>query len=252
MIKLERPSKPIELTKTVEVTLTNEFKQTKKAVWKKPYIKKALLEMSNSKCAFCEMKLGEESKYMEVEHFHDKSTYPDEVVQWDNLLPSCKTCNGTKSTHDTKVSPIIEPSKIDPKLHLGFKLYRLKHLTDLGKNTISVLNLNDTEKRVLARFQIGEAIQDRLEDIKSLVNDYVSNVNTTVRRKNLILKRLKSLLRKGIKTAPYSAITATVILNETDFKVIKNQLQNSIPKLWDTELNGLEKQLQIVALQVLS
>ena len=250
MIQLQRPPKPIELTRAVEIALTQEFKDTKKTVWKKPYIQKALMEMSNSKCAFCEMKLGEESKYMEVEHFHDKSTYPDEVVQWDNLLPSCKTCNGTKSTHDTKVSPIVEPSKVDPKLHLGFKLYRLRPLTELGKNTISVLNLNDTEKRVWARVQIGEAIQNRLEDINSFVRDYVSNVNATTRRKNLIIRRLKALLKKGTKTASYSAITATIILNEMDFKAIKNQLQNCTPQLWDEELNELEKKLQIVSLQL--
>ena len=42
--------------------------------------------------------------------------YPDEVVDWDNLLPSCKRCNTTKGTHDVVTEPIINPFDIDPKI----------------------------------------------------------------------------------------------------------------------------------------
>src|SRR5690554_3867131 len=109
MIKLTRGAKPVELTLAIEKELTDEFKKTGASVWRKDYITNGLLAYSNNKCAYCECDITEESKYLEVEHFHHKDSYPDEVVQWENLLPSCKKCNATKSSHDTYVEPIINP-----------------------------------------------------------------------------------------------------------------------------------------------
>ena len=96
MIKLDRTPKPVELTTALQVALTDEFKLTGKSVWNIDFIKKALLGFSNDKCCYCEANINEESKYLEVEHFHHKDTYKEEVLEWENLLPSCKKCNGTK------------------------------------------------------------------------------------------------------------------------------------------------------------
>ena len=102
MIKIQRVSAPSELNDETVSTLTTLYKSTGENVWNKPYIKKELLKMSHNKCCYCELKLGEEGKYMQVEHYHCKSLYPDEVVLWENLLPSCNRCNTNKSSHDTK------------------------------------------------------------------------------------------------------------------------------------------------------
>ena len=37
---------------------------------------------------------------MEVEHFEDKKNNPNKVIEWENFLPSCKRCNGSKFTQD--------------------------------------------------------------------------------------------------------------------------------------------------------
>jgi 5-methylcytosine-specific restriction endonuclease McrA len=118
MIKLDRTPKPIELTAELQDKLTDEFKLTGKSVWNIDFIKKGLLDYSNNKCCYCETNIKEESKYLEVEHFHHKGKYKDEVLEWDNLLPSCKKCNGTKNDHDTILEPIIDPSIIDPKKNI--------------------------------------------------------------------------------------------------------------------------------------
>jgi|GEM_PF-2621299 len=55
---------------------TTEFTSTGESVWKRPYIKHALLQSSHSECAYCEANTAEESKYMEVEHFHCKKHFP--------------------------------------------------------------------------------------------------------------------------------------------------------------------------------
>jgi uncharacterized protein (TIGR02646 family) len=121
MIKLDIPAKPIELTNELVSKLTQEFKATQKPVWKVTWLRDAVSAMAFGKCCYSEIRLGEESKYMEVEHFHPKSLYPDEVMAWGNLLPACKKCNATKGEHDTVSQPIVNPFMDSPKAYFYFE-----------------------------------------------------------------------------------------------------------------------------------
>lgn len=115
MIQLLRPPKPQKLADN-EAELTERFKKNNKdAVWNRSYIRSALLEMSNAKCCYCECKVGAGEREMHVDHFKPKSIYPDLVVKWENLLPSCPHCNKEKSSHDTGAEPIVNPSEDDPR-----------------------------------------------------------------------------------------------------------------------------------------
>lgn len=248
MIKLDRTPKPVELTTTLQVALTDEFKLTGKSVWNIDFIKKGLLGFSNDKCCYCEANINEESKYLEVEHFHHKDIYKDEVLEWENLLPSCKKCNGTKNDHDTKLEPIIDPSKIDPKKHLKYWRYRIKGSDDFGKLTVSVLNLNEQDRLVKKRFEIGNAIQVKLEQLNELTDDYISGVQTSTRRKNFIINGTKDLMREGLPNSIYSATSATVILTDTEYNTLKIKLTSL--KFWDTELSQLEIDLTKTALEL--
>ncbi|MBO9700084.1 MAG: hypothetical protein J7604_07720 [Sporocytophaga sp.] len=248
MIKLDRTPKPIELTAELQVALTDEFKSTGKSVWNIEFIKKGLLGFSNDKCCYCETNINEESKYLEVEHFHHKDAYKDEVLEWENLLPSCKKCNGTKNDHDTKLEPIIDPSKIEPKNHLKYWRYRIKGSDDFGKLTVSVLKLNDQDRLVKKRFEIGNAIQEKLEHLNELTDDYLSGVQTNTRRRNRIVNGTKDLLKEGLPSAIYSATSATVILTDTEFETLKGKL--ILLGLWDVELSKLEIDLNKTALKL--
>lgn len=248
MIKLVRTSKPAELTEVVQDALTNEFKLTGKSVWNIDFIKKALLGFSNDKCCYCEANINEESKYLEVEHFHHKDEYKDEVLDWDNLLPSCKKCNATKNNHDTKLEPIIDPSKIDPKKHLKYWRYRIKGSDDFGKLTVSVLKLNDQDRLVKKRFEIGNAIQDKLEQFNELTDDFISGIQTSTRRKNRIINGTKDLMKEGLPSSIYSATSATVILTDTEFDSLKIKLTSL--GFWDAELRQLEIELTKTALNL--
>lgn len=248
MIKLDRTPKPVELTAGLQVALTDEFKLTGKSVWNVDFIKKALLGFSNDKCCYCEANINEESKYLEVEHFHHKDTYKDEVLEWENLLPSCKKCNGTKNDHDTKLEPIIDPSRIDPKNHLKYWRYRIKGSDDFGKLTVSVLKLNDQDRLVKKRFEIGNAIQEKLEQLNELTDDYISGVQNSTRRKNRIVNGTKDLMKEGLPTAIYSATSATVILTDTEFEALKRKLTSL--GFWDAELSQLEIDLNKTALKL--
>lgn len=248
MIKLDRTPKPVELTAELQVALTDEFKSTGKSVWNVDFIKKGLLGFSNDKCCYCETNINEESKYMEVEHFHHKNTYNDEVLEWENLLPSCKKCNGTKNDHDTKLEPIIDPSKIDPKNHLKYWRYRIKGSDEFGKLTVSVLKLNDQDRLVKKRFEIGNAIQEKLEQLNELTDDYISGVQTSTRRKNRVVYGTKDLMKEGLPTAIYSATSAAVILTDTEFEALKSKLISL--GFWDAELAQLEIELNNTALKL--
>ena len=73
MIKLNLAPKPAELTDDEKARLVAEYKATGDSVWKKPYIEKTLLAMSNNKCAYSEQVLDQESTYMEIDHFKCKT-----------------------------------------------------------------------------------------------------------------------------------------------------------------------------------
>lgn len=246
MIKLKALDKPTELTDDLVAQLTEEYKNTQNDVWKKPYITEPLLKMSSGKCCFCETKVNEESKYMEVEHFHPKdlTLYPDEVVLWDNLLPICKRCNGKKSNHDTKNEPIIHPVRDNPKAHLKLRNYRFRDLSKLGKCTIDVTDLNHRERLVTKRFEVGNKISEELDDLIESTNHYLSEPST--RKRNRIVRNLEKIMLQGTKESEYSATAATVILTDTNYTDIKQLFIDNA--LWDDEFIQLEQQVSYCAL----
>lgn len=248
MIKLNRTLKPVELTADLQKALTAEFKLTGKSVWNLGFLKKGLLSYSNDKCCYCEANINEESKYLEVEHFHHKDIYKDEVLEWDNLLPACKKCNGTKNDHDTKKEPIINPTLENPKLHLKYWRYRIKGIDDLGKLTVSVLKLNDQDRLVKKRFEIGNAIQEKLEQLNELTDDYIHGVQTSTRRKNRIVNGTKDLMKEGLPTSIYSATSAAVIITDTEYSQLKSKLTGL--GFWDRELIELELKLDETGLDL--
>lgn len=239
MIKIKRTAKPTELTDEIRDALTKQYKTTNEAVWNKPYIKKALLEMSHNKCAYCELKLSEEGKFLQVEHFHCKKLYPNEVVIWENLLPSCNRCNINKSSHDTISEPIINPCNDNPSDYLYMENYRIKskNHNSLGQTTIDILYLNESESLVLPRFNIGNKVLDKIETIHELLISYANGTENSTRRKNKIINSLKELLRLAKPDKEYSATISTVIMSDDIYDSIKQTLLTL--SLWDQELETL-------------
>ena len=241
MIKINKTSKPVELTADLQKELTQEFKLLGSSVWNINFIKRDLLLSSNDKCCYCEANINEESKYLEVEHFHHKDLYKDEVLEWDNLLPSCKKCNGTKNNHDTVKEPIVNPTRDDPKNHLSLWRYRIKGKDNLGKLTVSVLDLNNQDRLVKKRFEVGNALQDKLEFLNELTDEYIHGIQTSTRRKNRILNGFKNLMKEGLPEAIYSATSATILLTDPEYQDLKDKLKKL--NFWDAEFNDLEKEI---------
>lgn len=243
MIQLTAMSKPTELTEELQEKLTELYKKTEESVWKQKFIERDLLKISFGKCCYCECNVTKESKYMEIDHFYPKSLYDDEVVKWENLLPSCKLCNGSKGNFDTKNNEFLHPIHNNPQEHLYFLGYRLrvKNNSIKAKNLLENIGLNDKQRLVDKRFEIGEAINEKLTNLLELSIDYANGIANHTRRKNIISNSLINLLQEGQPTSDYSALVATVILQNPDYQEIKQLFINS--GLWNEEFNSLEKQL---------
>jgi hypothetical protein len=237
MIRLYRTETPTLLTPSFVASETLRYTQTDANVWNVEDIKQCLHRLSHNKCAYCECNVNEESKYMEVEHFEDKHNNPSKVIEWDNLLPSCKKCNGSKSTHDVIAEPIVNPFKIDPKIHLKIKNFRFKGKTPIGKTTINVVDLNNYDRSVSKRFSIGQAIHDNVELAEERLDNFISK-GTTIWR-NKLHAIIKGLLKECQVDAIYAATCATVLHTDDTYVHIKDEMLRL--GIWDDECDLLHK-----------
>ena len=238
MIQLLRPPKPQKLADN-EAELTERFKKNNKdAVWNRSYIRSALLEMSNAKCCYCECMVGAGEREMHVDHFKPKSIYPDLVVKWENLLPSCPHCNKEKSSHDTGAEPIVNPSEDDPREFFYLKDYRYYCFdnadSSIARRTLGVLSLNDSTENVYKRYLIGNELHSKIDEIAELAieNEKILKTKTTMR--NRIRNGCKNILKQGFPEAVYSAFMATLIFNDENFKTCMEILKRQ--DIWDDEL----------------
>jgi len=240
MIKFDLPPKPTKLTDELQDKLTQRFKNNPDdSVWNIDWLKDAVSAKSYNKCCYSEIFLGEESKYMEIEHFRPKKPYSDEVMSWENLMPSCKKCNTTKRNHDTVKEPIVNPFVDNPKdyFYIEDSFYRTKANSEKAKISIKKLGLNDIPHFVKPRDRTSKKTTEILQYLYKLIVSY---------KDYSCAERLKNLLSTGNRKEAYSALVSTIILSDTNFQHIENQLRKN--NLWDNELEDLKQELEYCAL----
>jgi hypothetical protein len=181
---------------------------------------------------------------MEVEHFEDKKNNPDKVVDWDNLLPSCKKCNGSKSSHDVVNDPIVNPYDDDPRDHFALRCYRLRGKSVKGNTTIVITNLNHSERLVNSRFMIGEKMHALVETAWDRFGVYKQNGN--VKSKNRLITIVEELLKECQPKANYAASTSTLLLTDQQFLQLISEMKAH--KIW---IQALEEAYQEASLIVL-
>ncbi|MCA1179739.1 MULTISPECIES: HNH endonuclease [unclassified Pantoea] len=231
MIKIDRNFTPLFFTPDNVATLTSAFKENDAHVWQHKDVKEACLSIGNKKCAYCEVVLNQKSTYLEIDHFRDKKDYPDEVIQWENLLPACRHCNGTKSDHDVVDEPIINPAVDNPADHVYIKAYRLKGRDTLGEMTVEVLNLNDSEHFVIERCKVGSFIEEKIEEAGIKLQNYLSSPNSA--RKRELNKIIKALLKQCQKNALFSAVSATSLHESEEYAGIRAEMIRQ--SIWITD-----------------
>ncbi len=235
MIKLTRGKKPKYLTNVKVIELTNIFKKSKATVWKHEEIGEELLKSTSYKCAYCECILQTEDSYMQVEHFKDKDTYPDDVVNWENLLPSCARCNRKKWTLDVIAHPIVNPYLDDPRNHLSQEAFRFYAKDEKGNTTINKLHLNDDNRVVLPRFLACNEINRQLNKIA----DNLLDIDSTVDSITFLLQACQS-------NKAYSAFLTSTLHSNSHYLKIKTYLINN--EVWDDDLDDLHKKSLLLRL----
>lgn len=86
-------------------------------------IRKRLAEMSDSCCAYCGNRL--KLRDMEVDHYLPSARFPYLAYCWENMIPSCRHCNNSKS-HFTPAS--LENKKIGE--HIVSDKYEFHYVYD--------------------------------------------------------------------------------------------------------------------------
>lgn len=251
MIKIKRISAPEQLTDVVKSQLTEEFKKDKKKnVWNKPYIRQRLLSMTNSKCCYCEELVDTGCNEMHVDHYHYKDSYPDEVVEWDNLLPSCSHCNKKKSTYDTYTNLLIDPTQVDPREIFYIKNYRYWSKdcspNSLGKISIGVLGLNDYDEKVMIRFKIGSELCKEFDKLYEDAMDLGDTILINTRKRNRILNGCLYNLKLCTRKSRFGASMATTLQEDEDYQALRNLLIGY--NLWDDELERLHQESKEICL----
>lgn len=175
----------------------------------------------NYKCAFCECYLP--LQYHDVEHFRPKSHYYWLGHEWQNLLYSCERCNRSyKKTQFPLAtgsiqakSPLddislehpllINPTAVDPVLHIKFDKYEAKGITPEGRKTIEVFHLNDQDncpELIDNRKQLYELYKIELDKIKTsrcilnlpnLSQAVIDLANESIRMSNESIRNLMAM-----------------------------------------------------------
>lgn len=246
MIRLKRTDPPVEMTSDWVAEQTAKFTANSDLrVWSVDFLKKALLAMSSNKCAYSEIRLQEEGKIMEVEHFLPKKTYKHLVLDWNNLLPSSRHCNNAKLERDPSTYPIINPVLDEPKEHLYLIDYALYGRSQKGKNSIIILKLNDADHLLTPRREVGMAVRAELyKQYEQTVRLSADGVTPDGELK--ITSALENLMKQGLAKEPYSATVSTTILSDPHYEFIKTFLLNN--GFWSNSLQALETELDLLRL----
>ena len=181
---------------------------------------------------------------MHIEHYHDKDTYPDEVVAWENLLPSCAHCNKKKSKHDTYKEPIVDPTKNDPKKIFYMKSYRYcsydKKTNSLGRTSIAVLGINDTEEKVKLRFAIGNKLNEEIDKLYEDAIELGDEILTNTRKRNRIINGCINNLRLCTRTSRFGASMATTLQENDEYHELRKLLKKY--DIWSDSMEQLHKE----------
>lgn len=118
--------------------------------------KKSLVSCARHRCCFCGRYFEDNEemsktnfKVFSIEHFYEECNYPLKILNWNNLFPSCKDCNGNRGSKPLHY--LYSPSSIRFKRDVKKLLY-------LSNGTISTCN--DDLKSLLEAYGLNS---DRLK-----------------------------------------------------------------------------------------
>lgn len=205
----------------VGATIPTSASNVQENIYKAHDVRQQLESDQHYKCAFCECYLP--LKYHDVEHYRPKSHYYWLGHEWRNLLYSCERCNrsfkkaqfplaagsvqANSPTDDIKLERplLINPTEVDPSLHIKFEEHIAKGLTPEGKKTIEVFHLNDGQecpelidnrKQLFALYKIEKdkiKLNEQILQIPNLSQTVRDIANEVINLANKSINELKAL-----------------------------------------------------------
>lgn len=171
MHKLERPEAPACLAhyQRGPQDWQRISSAEKREIWEQ------LEAMQGERCAYCEANLPEERRH--IEHFRQRSRYPQGTFQWENLFGSCNkgdSCGRRKDKTAYRHGDILKPDVDDPDDYLQFlsdgRIVPRSDLTERQRHraeeTLRVFNL-DHERGALRQMR-HSAVQGYLGTVEDL------------------------------------------------------------------------------------
>jgi len=167
--------------------------------YNQPEIKSALrAETNGGKCMYCESPIAAVASE-HIEHYKPKSIYPELTFEWTNLGLSCPKCNINKGNVFDEKCMFINPYIDYPENHFISLGTIICHIPNDKRAKLTELHLQ------LNRPKLMEARKERIDAIRPLIEQYVSENNPTM--KDIIKKNIEKEIAED---KPYSMCTKTV------------------------------------------
>jgi hypothetical protein len=204
MRRVAKTAVPPVLAQNAQVWLSeyaaDHTNATKKYRYRHPEIKAALVAETNSKCVYCESKIGHNTPG-DVEHKIPSSVEVARHFDWGTLTIACTECNRRKNAYFSTIKPFLDPYHDDVEkrvVHHGPTVGWLPGDAP-AEVTVRTLQLNEPTRRELL-FRKVELI-DKL----NVVVGRMSEADPLIQG----LMRLKVSQMKGAD-AEYSAMVRSV------------------------------------------
>ena len=129
-------------------------------------IKETLLAETQSKCVYCESKLGHNCPG-DIEHKCPKRKRPDLVFDWDNMTIACSECNRRKLEYYDPECMFLDPNIDDVEsfvIHLGPLVFNVPG-NPRAEVAVRMLELDHFNKRK----QLIQRKVEKLEEIRNLI-----------------------------------------------------------------------------------
>jgi uncharacterized protein (TIGR02646 family) len=152
--------------------------------YRHPEIKAKLLTETNSKCVYCESKIGHNCAG-DIEHKVPKAKRPELIMDWNNMTIACNECNRRKGQYYDPDCMFLDPNSDDVEnlvQHVGPLVFNRPGDTR-GEVTVRILELN-----LATRNSLIERKFEKLESIWNLCNQVAKECNPVL--KNFLLKDL--------------------------------------------------------------
>lgn len=159
-------------------------------------IKRALIEETFEKCAYCESKITH-IDYGDIEHIEPKSIVPEKTFDWNNLTLSCGKCNQNKGTYHNLTMTLLNPYIDDVENEIIFLGPIPSARSQRASLTVKLLKLD--------RVELIERRKVALERIQPLIDIYLREEGEL---KELIYRDLVNYAKKDVE---FSSMMKSVV-----------------------------------------